>query len=182
MATIINASNSTGLTLTSDLSGALTLQANGVAAMSVDINKNATFASNVSTSGYSLAPANPTFLVYGSDASFTGTTVPYNSATLNTGSNFNTSTYTFTAPVAGVYIFSWQFFNLPNTAAAVDFYKNSAAIGRYGTESTSITNYSGWSGSIIVSLTVGDTARMVRFVGTVHMNINNSYFAGRLLG
>jgi hypothetical protein len=170
MATIINASNSTGLTLTSDLSGALNVQTVGVSAITVD------------TTGRVGTPLQPTFLVYGSDAAFTGTTVPYNSVTLNTGSNFNTSTYTFTAPVAGVYIFSWQFFSPPNLACAVDFYKNSTAIGRYGTEASTITNYSGWSGSIIVSLAVGDTARMVRFAGTVHMNINNTYFAGRLLG
>jgi hypothetical protein len=171
------------IVLSGDTSGTVTVSVPAVAGTNtVTVPASTGTVVLANANGYVLTPSNPTFLVYGSDAAFTGTTVPYNSATLNIGSNFNTSTYTFTAPVAGVYIFSWQFFNSPNTAAAVDFYKNSAAIGRYGTESTSITNYSGWSGSIIVSLAVGDTARMVRFAGTVHMNINNSYFAGRLLG
>jgi hypothetical protein len=38
-----------------------------------------------------------------------GTVVPFNSKTLDVGSNFSTSTYRFTAPVAGKYEFHWSY-------------------------------------------------------------------------
>jgi len=39
----------------------------------------------------------------------TQTVVPFNSKTLDVGSNFSTSTYRFTAPVAGKYEFHWSY-------------------------------------------------------------------------
>lgn len=85
MATIINASNSTGLTLTSDLSGVLQLQQNGVALPAL-----------------SVAPA---FSAYASAT----TTIPNNSKTkinfateeFDTNNNFASSR--FTPTVAGYY-------------------------------------------------------------------------------
>lgn len=85
MATIINASNSTGLTLTSDLSGVLQLQQNGVAIPAL-----------------SVAPA---FSVYlGSNQSITAgtaTKILFDTEDFDTNNNFASSR--FTPTVAGYY-------------------------------------------------------------------------------
>ena len=67
----------------------------------------------INSSGYVTAPYQPYLraIVLGgtSNLSFTGTgpyVIPYNSIVDQVGSNFNTSTYRFTAPVAGVYMVS----------------------------------------------------------------------------
>ena len=88
MASIINASNSTGLTLTSDLSGVLQLQQNGVALPAL-----------------SVAPA---FSAYqGTAQTFsTGTWAKLNLQTeeFDTNNNFDSTTnYRFTPTVAGYY-------------------------------------------------------------------------------
>jgi hypothetical protein len=49
-----------------------------------------------------------------------GSLFPFNGTVFDVGSNFNTSTYRFTAPVAGTYIFLVSFFtNITN--APIDF-------------------------------------------------------------
>lgn len=86
MATIINASNSTGLTLTSDLSGVLQFQQNGV---------------NLPMGG--VAPA---FSAGGAGVSASNTVktkIPFTTKKFDTNTNFNTSTYAFTPTVAGYY-------------------------------------------------------------------------------
>lgn len=88
MATIINASNSTGLTLTSDLSGVLQFQNNGV---------------NLPMSGIA-----PTFSAYQSSTqSVTGgswTKVQFQTEEFDTANCFDNSTnYRFTPTVAGYY-------------------------------------------------------------------------------
>lgn len=54
MATIINASNSSGLVQTADTSGILQLQTNGVTALQVDASQNVTFTNAVSASSMTL--------------------------------------------------------------------------------------------------------------------------------
>jgi hypothetical protein len=136
----------------------------------------------IDSSGRVTTPYQTGFNMTANNTAFTGSTLPYAGTVFNTGSAYNTSTYVFTAPVTGVYIFSWQFFSPPSTPASVDFQKNGSAIGRFGTESGSLNNYAGWSGSIIINMSATDTAQMVRFTGTVHLNPTYSYFAGFLLG
>jgi hypothetical protein len=54
MATIINASNSSGLVQTADTSGILQLQTNGVTALQVDASQNVTFTNTPSASSMTL--------------------------------------------------------------------------------------------------------------------------------
>jgi len=73
---------------------------------------NSNTAMTVDTTGRVLTPARPAFRAYNSTSGWTEVThntnalVAYNAEKYDIGSNFNTSTYRFTAPVAGLYFFS----------------------------------------------------------------------------
>jgi hypothetical protein len=112
MATIINASNSTGLTLTSDLSGVLQLQQNGVALPAL-----------------SVAPA---FSVYASGSQTIpsgtgGLKVLFDTKEFDTNTNFSTSTGRFTPTVAGYYQITWGLYTTTGSSNQyVMIYKNGA--------------------------------------------------------
>jgi hypothetical protein len=55
--------------------------------------------------GQVITPNRSAFIAY-MTATSTATTIPFNATTLNIGSNYNTSTYTYTAPVSGLYFFN----------------------------------------------------------------------------
>ena len=62
----------------------------------------------INASGHVTTPAQPAFYAYISGGAYgtTTTPIPWNNAPLNRGSCYSTSTYRFTAPVSGVYLFS----------------------------------------------------------------------------
>ena len=113
---------------------------------------NGTQAMSIDNTGRILQPAKPAFRAYltgdqSAPSSNTFTTVQYNATNYNIGSHYNTSTYTFTTPVAGIYYFYHSYSYVANTGSessgivsieaggatvgAVDFYvKGSNA--RYG--------------------------------------------------
>jgi len=64
----------------------------------------------ISAAGYVTKPNHPSFLAgrTGGNQSFTVGTFPLNVARVNVGNHYSTSTYKFTAPVAGVYYFFAQ--------------------------------------------------------------------------
>jgi len=64
----------------------------------------------INTSGHVTTPSQPRFHAYRASSAFTGgisgnEIFPFDNTTLNVGNHFNTSTYRFTAPVAGTYFF-----------------------------------------------------------------------------
>jgi len=98
MTTTLNASTSSGFVMTPDNSGVIALQNNGTTGLSVD------------ASGRVNMPLQPAFKVGAGASAWTGTqgVIALNTAALNVGSYFNTSTYRFVAPVAGNYYFFAQ--------------------------------------------------------------------------
>ena len=68
------------------------------------------------SSGRVLTPARPAFLAYDASSGHQELThgswqiVPFDTTSINTGGHYNTSTYRFTAPVAGLYFFYIQLY------------------------------------------------------------------------
>lgn len=72
---------------------------------------SATTALTIDSSGRILTPARPAFSVYRTDGSSTGVTghVTFNNTHFDIGGNWNTNY--FEAPIAGIYMFSWNMFS-----------------------------------------------------------------------
>ena len=97
MTTTLNATTSNGLVATPDNSGAIALQNNGVTGFTLD------------ASGYPLTPLRPSFCAYANTTSgYTDSPLKYDATVNNVGGGYSTSTYRFTAPVAGTYFFSYS--------------------------------------------------------------------------
>ena len=111
MASTINASttSTSGLIQTADASGVLQLQSNGVTGLTVNANASVTVG-NIAVGNRFTMPNQPAFLAginSNTDATVTsGTAIAANITQYNIGSCYSTSTYRFTAPVAGLYNFT----------------------------------------------------------------------------
>jgi hypothetical protein len=139
---------------------------------------------NIDPYGRMTIPNQPSFQI-STSASFVGPgIIPFNNARVNTGGVFNTSTYRFTAPVAGTYWFHYHN-NHSGSAGALyaDFYKSGSFIG-YGRMYTQHTG-SGWeelSGTITASMSVGDYMQVYLVSGHTADSGNYSSFCGGLIG
>jgi hypothetical protein len=114
-----------------------------------------------------------------------GQILPFDVVDKNIGNHYNNSTFTFTAPVNGAYVFNVMLFTPPNLISFDYFYVN-------GVRQTSIeqnhapTGYTNRSDVFVVYLVAGDAVSIVHWVGTTHLNGSfagpHSYFSGYLLG
>lgn len=123
MASIINATT-TGLTVTPDNSGQLTLSANGVTALTANTTGYLNFAKQPQINGVEW----PAFHVYTSDSSgylnnSTATKIRFNTKTFDTANCFDATTnYRFTPNVAGYYFFTVKILNNFGTPGQVITY------------------------------------------------------------
>ena len=81
-----------------------------------------TTAMTIDSTGRILQPAKPAFRAYltadqSAPSANTFTTVQYNATNYNIGGHYNTSTYTFTTPVAGIYYFYHSYSYVANTGS-----------------------------------------------------------------
>lgn len=156
---------------------------------------DATFDANVEISNGTLTvPNQPAFQAYGPVASPASGTFPVRllNTYLNRGSVYNTATGYFTAPVAGVYLFSWSFLTINNNDVFRWFLrKNGATIGdlhlRADTLATGSEFATNASKTWIIQLIAGDTIAIyyAADAGTAFYNAGgNEYstFGGYLIG
>lgn len=155
MASIINATT-TGLTVTPDNSGQLTLSANGVTALTANTTGYLNFAKQPQINGGEW----PVFSAYrsGSSHNITGavwTKVQFNSEFYDPTNCFDTSNYRFTPNVAGYYQvnlmceFSWSG---TSTVTGVAVFKNATAVSYSTVLYVSMSSSPAISTSILVYL------------------------------
>jgi hypothetical protein len=144
---------------------------------------------NINSSGYVTQPFQPMFVANGNQNTYVsianGANVPLNTTKLNTSSSYNTSTYVFTAPVAGRYLFIMAFYMQggPNSAL-FDFWYNSTSYQRmYWQVPASDSSY---FGQCIVSMSAGDTMTIRNNTGAARSAFIASdlhtAFSGYLIG
>ena len=139
---------------------------------------------NVNGNGHVTLPSQPHFYA-GGTANGTvsgGNVIPFNSATHNVGNHYNTSNYTFTAPIDGNYLFTCSVLNYPNSTSAGEIYF-SVNGGGYDTLSrwNGIPQQASLNLSAIKKLSANDT---VNVKGTLDYYVTggHGHFSGMLLG
>ena len=151
----------------------------------------------VSKEGYVTKPYTPMFLAGRTGGNYTATigTFPFNVTRINVGNHYSTSTYKFTAPVAGVYYFFAQvYYNNGSGQYRVGFRKEPSGGSAFMLNTAShkmVDNDNSQNISIIESMAVGDTVRLFSDQNAsiqCYYDINgttygaHTYFMGYLIG
>lgn len=149
---------------------------------------------NIDSSGRVTVPGQPCFYVEQGSAGMSGFSsgdaVKFDTATTNVGSHFNTSTYRFTAPIAGRYFFnvSLGFGNCTsnNTWVAARFRKNGTILdgNHYFLGHVSRINnnqYDTCAGSIILALSANDYVDVGAYFNTFNGDLSYGSLVGFLL-
>jgi len=151
----------------------------------------------IDPSGYLTKPNQPAFLAkMSSDQTLvdgSAETITFDTEVYDVGSNFNTSTYQFTAPVGGKYVFSYGI-RIDVITSGASYYRPQLYISNQsfydifdpvGYDSS--TSYQSFHMSLTANMDAGDIARvMVRQQGGTisHLDASSGYswFSGYLLG
>lgn len=173
MPVTINASTSSGVVITPDYSGTMSLQNNGTTALTL------------TAAGYPLTPLRPSFCAYPNTASgYADSPLKYDAVINNVGSGYSTSTYRFTAPVAGTYFFSYSAWTSNANTTRCAFYKNGSSVGNssypIGTRNQAGSGEND-SGSLIITLVLNDYIDVRCYEGSI-LIFGTNYFLGYLIG
>jgi len=136
-------------------------------------------------SGYVTTPYQPSFTAWLTSGVFSTTpnTIPFNSVQFNTSSSYSTSTYRFTAPVTGTYMFF--VIGITNTGTILElgmYLNNSSQIANCRTAGSSSGTNQGCSSTVIWPLTAGDFVDARLLAGNVYGSGLYTAFGGYLLG
>ena len=142
----------------------------------------------INSSGVTM-PSQPCFIATRDSNYVIGTTeavIPIDNEDLDVGNNYNTSTYSFTAPIAGNYLFAFQgTLNSINagTYNAIYLRKNGAGTG-YRFRTLTGSGWTGINGSCIIALAANDYVNMYGYVQSGSMTLQGSeiHFMGYLIG
>ena len=115
--------------------------------------------------------------------------IPFNVAVVNVGGHYSASNKEFTAPVAGMYFFSWHTYNDSGYSNSITPRINGTALDGGGGDGLIAFNANGITGNITVSasfihpLAVGDTVDLAcRVNHTTRTYMGHSQFMGYLIG
>ena len=114
----------------------------------------------------------------------TNTTIVWNSLRLNAGGAYSNSTGIFTAPVNGVYFFSWFGMNNNGGIFACELHKNGVTTLTNPFASSASGQYAGNSGSGVLELAAGDQVTIVLAPNCSMYAVGNAHngFSGFLIG
>jgi hypothetical protein len=147
----------------------------------------------INSSGHVTKPYHPAFAARGlSNAStsnyVTGLATPlvFSTVGVNTGSFYNNANGRFTAPVAGVYYFSWNLLiddsQTTGTVNYAQIYVNGASAGYLCYSQTMVGGYyTPMSQSCVLSLSANDYVNIQGLGGFIHVG-SESAFTGHLIG
>jgi hypothetical protein len=112
------------------------------------------------------------------------TTIVWNSVKSNVGSAYNAGTGIFTAPINGVYFFSFYGMNNTNSVFHIQLQKNNIDLGINPYGNSGAGNYTGNHGSVILELVASDQIKIVVVAGTTFYATGNAHngFSGFLIG
>ena len=139
----------------------------------------------IDATGAVTMPNQPAFYAYegASQDSDTIYTVQFTTAATNVGSHYNTSTYRFTAPVAGTYFFSYGWM-VSTENCRHHITKNGTVVGE--NQYSSSTGYSRVEASAVITCAVNDYIEVKNNVGNhateSAMHGSYRYFVGHLIG
>lgn len=116
----------------------------------------------LTNNGHVITPSQPMFIAYKSsnDEPTTQTKLAFNTLSANNGAHYNTSTYTFTAPATGTYIFNYRGWFRQGCIgnASIWLFLNSTTYSEVRISSpTAAVDYITFTPSWTVKLSAGDT-------------------------
>ena len=92
--------------------------------------------------------------------------LPFDIVIFNNGNGYDNTTYTFTAPVTGIYFFYSQFFSNGNNNYFIDFFVNGETIHRIERSSNGTGNITTIPTSFTTHLNSGDEVYLKRYTGS----------------
>lgn len=142
----------------------------------------------IDSAGRVTLPYQPCFHAYALAQVDYNDVVRYNAAAVNRGGHYNASSYRFTAPVAGAYLFTFSIGRADPTSGTnndrgIRFRVNGTDIYAYNpAQNSSVGIYHNHSFTVIRELNAGDFVDIATVTGSGRYTTSGNFFCGHLLG